>query len=214
MLAAQTNEELRSLLREEEFKFRYECGYNKPTDAMTLNDGKDMVKCIWFHSVLFRCHAALDQLRRGISDTLQFGHLIKSYPKEVWGLFAASSTFNVSAEYLCDEFSVKYSESGSNNRTKEEAVVFLWYDYINDCVERDDIGVGEILMFISGSPKLPACGFGSVPTIQFTDMNILPRASTCDISLTFSRNMHSLSADDFKEKMDYYILNSHGYGEV
>ena len=92
--------------------------------AMTLDDGKDMVQCIWLHCVLFRCHAAINQLRRGISKALQLAHLIKTYPKEIWGLFAASNTFNVTVEYLCEKFSIKYFENGSNNRIKEEAIPY------------------------------------------------------------------------------------------
>ena len=78
---------------------------------------------IWLHYVLFQPHAALEQFKRGLLETLQFNHLVKSYPKEVWGILAASTIFNVTPQYLCEAFVVQYSANGSNNRTKEEAIV-------------------------------------------------------------------------------------------
>lgn len=69
----------------------------------------------------------------------------------------------LTADYLCDAFVIQYSDNGSNNRTKEEAIIFMWYDYITDCAERSDISLADILKFISGSSKFPASGFGSLP---------------------------------------------------
>ena len=132
MLSA-TTEQLQTLL--DECSFRFECGYNKPSTIISLEDKEEMVHYIWLHHVLFHPHAALEQFKRGLLETHQFQHLVKSYPKEVWGLLASSTAFNVTPQYLCDAFAVQYSINGSNNRTKEEAVVFMWYDYIIDSIE-------------------------------------------------------------------------------
>ena len=198
----------------DECSFRFECGYSKPTAKISLEDKEEMVRYIWLHYVLFQPHAALEQFKRGMLETLQFGHLVKSYPNEVWGLLAASSTFNVTPQYLCDAFAVQYSTNGSNNRTKEEAIVFMWYDYIADSAERDDVAIGEILKFLSGSSKIPATGFDSIPKISFTDHDCLPVVSTCDITITFPRKMGTLDIEAFREKMDFCILGSHGFGAV
>lgn len=33
---------------------------------------------------------------------------------------------------------------------KEEAIIFMWYNYITDCSEQSDISLADILKFISG----------------------------------------------------------------
>lgn len=52
-----------------------------------------------------------------------------------------STVFDITTEYLCDSFVVYYSDNGSNNRTKEEATVFHWYEYVPEC---DNVSVGDI----------------------------------------------------------------------
>ena len=64
--------------------------------------------------------------------------------------------FVVTPEYLCDSFVIEYSDNGSNKRTKEEAIIMYWYEYIEQCHRRDDVSVGDVLKFLSGSSKVPA----------------------------------------------------------
>ncbi len=59
--------------------------------------------------------------------------LITRYRDEMWGLFASSSTFDVTPDYLIDGFIVVYSDNGSNDRTKEESIVYSWSEYISEC---------------------------------------------------------------------------------
>ena len=88
--------------------------------------------------------------------------------------------------------------------------------YMTCCVYagREDITLGNILEFISGASKLPATGFPKNPAIFFCNEDRLPRASTCDISITFSRKLGILQYEEFKEKMDFCILGSYGFGSV
>ena len=58
---------------------------------------------------------------------------------------------------------------------------------MSDCVG-GPVLLSDILQFVSGSSKLPASGFYNTPKISFTDEECLPRASTCDLSITFSRS--------------------------
>ena len=58
---------------------------------------------------------------------------VSRYSDDVWWLLASSSAFNVGVEHLSDAFAVTYSDNGSNNRTKEEAIVYFWYEYISEC---------------------------------------------------------------------------------
>ena len=193
------------------FDFRFSCGYTKPTTLITLDDKEDLVRSIWLHFVLFQPHAELEQLRKGLYQTLRFELLVRSHPNEVWGVLAASTVFDVTPKYLCDSFAVQYSDNGSNNRTKEEAIVFYWYEYVLEC---DNVSVGDILKFLSGSSRIPATGFDTTPKIRFTDEDCLPTVSTCDMSITFPRKMGLLNFEEFKNKLDFCILGSYGFGVV
>lgn len=214
MSSADTTEKLHSLLNGDGFNFRFHCGYNKPTVRISLKDKEDMIRSIWIHHVLFHPHTELDQLRKGINQTLNFELLAVIHPQEAWVLFAASTVFIATPQHLCDSFVVNYFDNGSNRRTKEEAIIMFWYEYITECARRDDVNVGEVLKFLSGSSKIPAMGFENVPGIKFMDDERLPTVSTCAMSITFPRSMGLLAYEKFKDKMDFCILGSYGFGSV
>lgn len=128
-----TVEELRLLLSDKEFDFRFACGYTKPTQQIELSDKKEFIRSIWLHHVLFGPHAELEQLRKGFQETLQVQLLVCIHGDEVRALLASSTLFDVTVKYLQDSFVIQYSDNGSNDRTKEEAVMLFWFEYISNC---------------------------------------------------------------------------------
>ena len=60
--------------------------------------------------------------------------------------------------------------------------------------------LSNILQFFSGSSKIPAAGFDGFHKIYFTDDDVLPWASTCDLSITFPRTMGLLTEDEFRRR--------------
>ena len=92
-----------------------------------------LVKTVWLHFVQFYPHAELAQLRKGVRETLDFDRFIMMHPDCVWSLLTSSNSFNVTSSYLLDAFVILYSDEGSNKCTKEEAIVFYWYDYVSEC---------------------------------------------------------------------------------
>ena len=167
--------------------FWFYCGYAEPATQVSLEDKNELICCIWLHFMLFHLHAELEKLRKGLYQTLQFELLVCTHPNVVWGVLAASTVFNVTPEYLCGVFEVEYSEMGSNNRPKKEAVTFLWFEYVTESADCKDMTVEEILKFVSGSAKIPATGFDTRPRIYFTDADLFPTVSTCEMSITFPR---------------------------
>ena len=138
MQSANTTEQVQTILNRDDFSFRLHCGHAKPTTQVTLDDKDELIHWVWLHFVLLHAHVELKQLRKGLYQTLQFELLVYTHPNIlshqyhipiVWGgggALAASTTFNVTPEYLCDAFQVQYSENGTNNRAKEEAIIFFW----------------------------------------------------------------------------------------
>ena len=76
------------------------------------------------------------------------------------------------------------------------------------------VNLADILMFFTGARKIPGTGLDNCPSIKFSNEELLPRASTCECSITFSRSTSSLSEVKFKEMMNDSILGSYGYGQV
>lgn len=202
-------------MEKEEFSFRFQCGYNKPDFRVTLADKEDMLRSIWLHYVHFQVHAELDQFRKGLFETLQFELLTISYADEVWAMFAASDDFEVTPAYLCDSMEIHYSPNGSNNRTKEETIIYNWNEYVFSLSQADSkVHLRDVMKFICGSSKIPATGFGTTPSIRFTDVDCLPTVSTCDVSVTFPRKMALLEYEDFCEKLNFCVMGSYGFGKV
>lgn len=67
-------------------------------------------------------------------------------------------------------------------------------------------------MFCTGTDIEPPAGFEGIPRIEFTDEDRLPEANTCIFRLTLSRKY--VAYDMFKEKMDFAIQNTFGFGKI
>ncbi len=131
--SATTEDELQQVFRTNDFDFLFTSGYAKPTCQVTLKDKDQLVKDVWLHNVLFHPRSELEQLKKGIVDTLEMNCLITMYRDSIWGLLASSSSFDVTPDYLIDGFIIVYSDNGSNDRTKEESIVYSWSEYISEC---------------------------------------------------------------------------------
>ena len=68
--------------------------------------------------------------------------------------------------------------------------------------------------FFTGARKIPATGFDTTRKIKFSNDVMLPKASTCDCSITFLRSWGLLMDNEFQQKMSDCILGSVGYGQV
>ena len=90
-----------------------------------------------------------------------------------------------------------------------QIITVILYKYANGDTA---VSLGDILMFITGTDEPPPTGFTGVPTLEFTDADRLPEASTCSLSLTLSR-AHS-DYVTFKAKMDCAINNGYGFGMI
>ena len=81
----------------------------------------------------------------------------------------------------------------------------------------DGVELSDILQFLTGAKKIPASGFGTTLKVYFTQEIMLPKVSTCDCSITFSRSwgtMDEEDEEDFKRKMSECVLCAAGYGQV
>ena len=78
----------------------------------------------------------------------------------------------------------------------------------------EGVYLADLLQFFTGARKVPVTGFDTTLKIKFSNEAMLPKASTCDCSITFSRSWSLLMDDEFQQKMSECILGSVGFGQV
>ena len=100
---------------------------------MDISDKEIIIRTIWLHYVFFHPHCELEQLCKGLCETLQVELLVCLHPERIHGLLAASTSYDITPEFFLEEFVIHYSDAGCNNRTKEEAVILHWSDFVMDC---------------------------------------------------------------------------------
>ena len=66
---ASTTAELQSLLQENDYDFRFNCGYSKPTPRIDISEKEELIRVVWLHYIFFLPHAELEQLRKGLRNT-------------------------------------------------------------------------------------------------------------------------------------------------
>lgn len=117
---------------ENDLDMRFDCGFGKPTNKLELSDKDPLIKAIWLHYVHFLPLSELQQLRKGLRETLQLEVLCCVHSDMMFTFLVGSSNFSVTPQFLLDSFVVLYSEHGTNRRTMEESVMLHWHDYVID----------------------------------------------------------------------------------
>ena len=77
-----------------------------------------------------------------------------------------------------------------------------------------DATPAQILTFVTGAARIPPMGFSKPLTIIFSDdkNQLLPTASTCSLVLRLSLALQEY--EQFKERVDYAVQNTVGFGQV
>ena len=88
-------------------------------------------------------------------------------------------------------------------RTKEEVVVYFWFEYISECAEGGDVSVKEILKFFTGSSKIPATGFDGTPS---NPVRLLLVRFEAKNSSLFSSLLTELNAPDMDSHISQMLL--------
>lgn len=74
-----------------------------------------------------------------------------------------------------------------------------------------EVTLEELLVFFSGCNKIPPCGFGDRPRLNFSSEDVFPTASTCVPMLTLPTRYHN-DPQAFYDKVVYAIQNHGGFG--
>ena len=115
------------------YDFLFDCGAIIRSDTAKISEKESVISAVCHHYLVSGILGELEQIRMGLC-TLNFFKLMEKYPEQIMRLFQPS-TVPLSAEQLEDMFHVKYSESGSNQRSVEEQIVFSFFKYLRDIEE-------------------------------------------------------------------------------
>uniref|UniRef100_A0A1X7UU46 HECT domain-containing protein n=1 Tax=Amphimedon queenslandica TaxID=400682 RepID=A0A1X7UU46_AMPQE len=200
-----------------------ETGYRKPINCLTIGDVSEIVEIIKSHCIKVSI-PEINQFAEGLAS-LGVLDLIKEYP-DIMKDFFVDNQRRLTAEI----FQVKYCNKDSPRRQTEEATYIMFVDFIEKCEEKEicanvsDISSGveksqreyvtleDILLFCTGTTKVPPDGFYTKPTICFSD-DLLATASTCDLILRIPTAFYD-NSEKFEEMFVWSLKGHIGFGRV
>lgn len=65
---------MKKLMLSEEFNFRFDCGYTKAN--VVVADKEELFRTIALHYLVYRVHGEIDQIKKGMRETFNFGRLM------------------------------------------------------------------------------------------------------------------------------------------
>ncbi|XP_068744490.1 G2/M phase-specific E3 ubiquitin-protein ligase-like isoform X2 [Montipora capricornis] len=183
--------------------------------ANTVHLGID--KKNWYKKIILR-HVLIDSVRYLLEEfkngleTIGVLDAMQKYPEKFRDLFTNENVRPLDAQCVDLLFTIQFDEQGSNARQKQELAVVFWRDYLQDCESKEAQATLEaVMVFATGADVPPILGFDTIPTISFTD-GVFPTSNTCSAIIRLP-TIHN-TYDDFKEKMDFAILNSPSFGQA
>ncbi|XP_030588086.1 G2/M phase-specific E3 ubiquitin-protein ligase [Archocentrus centrarchus] len=184
----------------------------------SIRDKDLLIHNIVMFQVIHRVQGPFHRFCEGLK-TLGVLEKIRSHPESFRPLFCYEQR-TLTADQVDDLFSIHLSPEGSNKRAAEEMVVTFWRDYLQDAEEEEGPSkLQKILAFATGATAVPPIGFSPAPSIEFihkgdddfSSAPIFPLANTC---VNCIRLPLHVSYHLFKEKFDFALGNTYGFGRV
>lgn len=103
---------------------------SKSASRIFLCEKDQVVRALCLHYSILVSLAELEQLKRGLS-LQRFSTLMESHPHLLRKAFLPPKVV-ISSDFIQDMYTVLFSPVGSNNRSEEQSVVMLWYQYLQE----------------------------------------------------------------------------------
>ena len=184
-----------------------------------ITDKDSITDCLLKQHYLYGVFAEISQFFDGMNEIGEFGNLVRAN-ESVFSSFLSSKQKNLNLEDFKTTYNVRYSESGSNDKTKEDSTMYCFQLFLQDLEDEDgevdELTLEDLLIFISGSDYIPPLGFEHAIEILFHDFKgntkRRPWASTCALTLNLPRGIED--PDYFKSFMKQSLVEGHGFGQV
>ncbi|XP_063755391.1 uncharacterized protein LOC134874991 [Eleginops maclovinus] len=184
--------------------------------VQSIRDRELLVQDIVMFQVVHRVQGPFQRFCEGLK-TLGVLEKIRRHPDSFKPLFCYEASL-LTADQMDNLFSIPLSPEGSNKRTAEEMVVIFWRDYLQDAEEEEGPSkLQKILAFATGASVVPPIGFSPTPSVEFIHKGeddyastpLFPMANTC---VNCIRLPLHVSYELFKDKFDFALGNTHGFG--
>ena len=211
------------------FNERFDAGYNKI--FILLEDVAEMTEKVCRFFILTRQLEEIQQLctglnSNGILDTL------KKHPLEAMKEFIYDPN-TLTPDLIRDLYEIEYSQEGTDERTKEQDIVYQWENFLDEinCEQNPDVtffpieeenkiikmSLEEVLKFLTGSKYIPMKSYKkNIGKIAFRHENPEGRrisTSTCMFSMIIPVNERYIGGQ-FSMSITKDIIESPGYGKV
>ena len=68
---AASTQELQQVLSEDDYGFRFDCGFNKPQSTIKFEDIPGFLRAVWLDSTIYSIHGELEQFKEAFLKALQ-----------------------------------------------------------------------------------------------------------------------------------------------
>jgi len=167
-------------------------GYQGVPSKEKMKNKDLIVKSIYYKLYVEPSIPAIEQLREGM-DIYGFADVLHNNPTSFRECFVFNDK-NLDIDDFLNLLDPQYSPTGSNRREKELLIYKHFCDMVDECYnDPQELKLENILMFMTGSDKIPEIGFDSKIEIEFLhgcreNCRCFPIASTC--ALTFTLPVH------------------------
>lgn len=137
---ASSLEDARRLLDIGDYDARFDLGFAKPAQSFTQRNIAELVQGVCDNVIIYQNKISLDQFVQGLQchDALKL--ISVNVPLAKW-LFSYSESTPVDCQLIRNIFKTVPSPAGSNRRSKEEELIFHWYQFLSD-VQDGQVAIG------------------------------------------------------------------------
>ena len=189
------------------------CGYARIYMAKLCNK-EELINCLIKQHYMFNVHAEIQQFTDGLNCIGNFGNIVMKN-KSVFQAVLGDTIEHLTVAKFKRLYKINYSEQGSNYRIKETETMYSFEVYLQDLDEGcvDELGLEDLLIFITGAAAVPPLGFDRFLAIDFYNQEPgekrLPWSSTCSMSLKLPRGVGD--PDVFADLLKLSLSEGHGF---
>ena len=153
-------------------------------------------------SLVFSFHAEIEQFKQGLNSIGEFGDTVMSNAGVFKVVLPKDSNEKLSFLSMKKMIHVNYSESGSNNKEKEDKTMYCFDTFLQDLDEDEieDLSLYDLLVFTTGADTITVMSNAGVFKV------VLPKDSNEKLSFLSMKKMihvnYSESGSNNKEKED------------
>ncbi|KAK3107115.1 hypothetical protein FSP39_007522, partial [Pinctada imbricata] len=179
---------------------------------LKMKDKEKIVSMLIKNEIFYRVHREITQFLTGLNvNGLCDAFALSSIPREILQLFIPDQK-KMTFMNMRGLYDIQFSEEGSNDRKRENDVIYCLEAFLSDCEAGiTDVSLEEMLVFWTGAEKPPPLGFDQKLQVTFVSNEkfLLPVAHTCGMYLELWRGFSD--PDEFRQKMVQAITLGGGF---